>query len=399
MDHHAVAALRDEVLDWRDRWVPPDWYGRTVAETIGARLDEVDGPVPVLDRAALDHNLAAMAGWCDRVGVSLAPHGKTTMAPRLIADQVAHGAWGVTVASLAQARVLHAFGVTPIVVANQVVDRAGLRWVARTLREDPDFRLLCWVDSVDGVALLDGSLAGAGRPADVLVEMGAGRAGCRTPAAAEEVARAATAARHLRLVGVSGFEGTLTAVGDVDRFLGTMVSVARRLAPLFEGDEVIMSAGGSAYFDRVAAILPGAAPPDRPLRTVVRSGCYLTHDAGYYAGITPAARGVPDVPVFRDALRVRASVVSRPEPGLALLAAGRRDLPYDQGLPVVVSCRGEVTALNDQHAYLALPPDEPLRPGDTVTLGVSHPCSLFDRWTLLPVVEGDSIVDLVRTFF
>lgn len=397
IDHDAVTALRDEILDWRYRWVPPDWHGRRLGEVAGARLSAVDGPLATLDRAALTHNLAAMAAWCAATGVDLAPHGKTTMSPQLIAEQIGHGAWGVTVASLGQARVLRAFGISPIIVANQIVDPAGLRWVAAERERDPTFRLLCWADSAAGVELL----ARSGATLDVLVEIGieGGRTGCRDAAAAVEVARAVAAAPGLTLTGISGYEGTAADLAEADRFLRRMRELAGRIAPLSGGEEFLLSAGGSAYFDRVAAILTPDAVRG-PARTVIRSGCYLTHDGGHYAVLTPASRGAAGAPRFADALRVRARVLSRPEPALALLDVGRRDVPYDQGLPQPVGRTGwQVTALNDQHAFLALPSVDHLGPGDLVELSVSHPCGLFDRWNLLPVVADGVIVDVVRTFF
>ena len=49
---------------------------------------------------------------------------------------------------------------------------------------------------------------------------------------------------------------------------------------LFEGDEVLVSAGGSAIFDLVAPLLKPAL--SKPVRGVLRSGCYVTHDHGSY---------------------------------------------------------------------------------------------------------------------
>ena len=55
---------------------------------------------------------------------------------------------------------------------------------------------------------------------------------------------------------------------------------------------------------------------------------------------------------------VWAQVCSIPEPGLALLTMGRRDVAFDQDLPVP---RGfpdsAVIKLNDQHAFLTERPD------------------------------------------
>lgn len=107
-----------------------------------------------------------------------------------------------------------------------------------------------------------------------------------------------------------------------------------------------------------------------------------------------------------------ARVVSMPEPGLALLDAGKRDVPFDEGLPVPLAVApqlgeaerpldGEITALNDQHAFLRHRGEAPLALGDVVTLGLSHPCTAFDKWRLIPIVDAETNVvhEAVETFF
>ncbi len=181
------------------------------------------------------------------------------------------------------------------------------------------------------------------------------------------------------------------------------------------GDRPILTAGGSAFFDVVVAELTAAARPQVQPRVILRSGCYITHDHGFYAGISPAVRHTADGLTLQPALEVWAQVLSCPEPGLALLGAGRRDLSFDAGLPVPLRVRAQqdvggretaaaadmkVTALNDQHAYLNVPDDSGLRPGDLVCLGISHPCTTFDKWRVIPVVDDTGhVTDAVHTFF
>lgn len=417
IDAAAVERLRQTTVDWRFKGMPPDAADLTVAQLAGERRDLLEGgfgpSLLTLDRGALQHNIAEMAGWCDARGVRLAPHGKTTMAPQLWAEQLAHGAEGITVANVAQARVARAFGVGMIVIANEVVDAAGLHWIAEQLASDPTCRIVLWVDSSAGVALADAALASrpAGRSLEVLVEIGAsgGRCGCRTLASAVEVAEAVSRSSRLRLSGVSGFEGVF-AEGDVPAHLVAMTEgtaeVDRR--GLFDpaGGEVVLSAGGSAYFDLVTDALSGVRL-SAPTRVVLRSGCYVTHDDGSYAAATPAARGSVGTPEFRPALRLWSRVMSRPEPGLALLGFGRRDVGDDSELPIPLR-RGRAAAswgdarvatLHDQHAYLPVPGESALDVGEWVGFGVSHPCTLFDKWPLIAVVDGTTVVDLVRTLF
>jgi D-serine deaminase-like pyridoxal phosphate-dependent protein len=397
----AVAALADEAIDWRFKGLPWGWWGRTPAQICAERPDlfaaGAVGPVCVLRAEALTHNLTAMAAWCRDRGVELAPHGKTHMAPQLFARQLKAGACGITAATLSQVRAYRAFGVRDIVLANEMVDDAGLRWLAAELDADPDFSLVCWVDSVRGVELMTAALADVERSVDVCVEVGmpGGRTGCRGPAVVDDVARAAAASSRLRLVGVAGYEAALghdigsEALALVTEYLREMRDAAVRLTPLFETDQVIVTAGGSTYFDVVADVLSG------DWRTIVRSGAYLTHDDGLYARTSPLRSAL------QPALQVWAQVVSRPEPGLAVLTMGRRDVSFDQDLPVPLGLSDSVvTKLNDQHAYLRLGCDDSVEVGGWLGFGISHPCTVFDKWQLIPELDADDrVVGLIRTFF
>ncbi|ORB64516.1 alanine racemase [Mycolicibacterium tusciae] len=403
----AVAALALEPLDWRFKGLPASWWGRTPADVCAAspRLfgDDAVGPVCVLLADALSANLATMAQWCRERGVELAPHGKTHMAPQLLARQFEAGACAVTAATVSQVRIFRAFGVRDVVLANEVVDAAALRWLAAELDADADFGLVCWVDSVRGVELMTSALtaAGAVRPVDVCVEVGmpGGRTGCRDADGVDTVARAVAASPRLRLIGVAGYEAALghdvapEAVAAVRSYLADVRAAVLRLAPIFETDRIFATAGGSTYFDAVADALT-EWPADMSVRTVLRSGCYLTHDDGLYRRTSPLREGL------RPALRVWSQVMSRPEPDLAVLTMGRRDVSFDQDLPVPYGLTtARVVKLNDQHAYLRLG-DDGVEVGDWVEFGISHPCTVFDKWPMIPVLdEGGRVVDLIRTFF
>ena len=411
----AVAALADEPLDWRFKGLPASWWGRTPAQICAAAPNLVDegavGPLCVLRAQALTHNLTTMARWCRDRGVELAPHGKTHMAPQLLARQLEAGACAVTVATISQARAYRAFGVRDFILANELVDAAALRWIAAECDADPDFTLMCWVDSVEGVRQMASQLeaAGARRPVDVCVEIGmaGGRTGCRDASAVDEVARAAADCSALRLIGVAGYEAALghdvtpEALTRVTAYLSELGSAVDRLAGMFETDSVVVTAGGSTYFDAVADVLAIGSVAGRTVRTVIRSGCYLTHDDGLYARTSPLVRAGDRG--LLPALRVWAQVVSRPEPDLALLTMGRRDVSFDQDMPVPLGLSDSaVTKLNDQHAYLRLGPKDraAVEVGSWLRFGVSHPCTTFDKWQMIPVLDDDDrVVDLIRTFF
>ena len=425
-----VAADRAAPLTWSDKAVQPAWYGRTTAEVVAGSptLDDLSTPMMTLDRAAIDHNAAAVRAWCEQAGLSQAPHGKTTMAPALWQEQLDAGCWAITVANEPQLRAARGMGVPRIVVANLLLRPDGLAWLAGELDADPGLEVLCWVDSLAAVRLMADALSAAGsrRPVPVLVELGhpGARTGARSREEALVVAEAAAATSTLALVGVAGYEGSVAhdasaqSIEAVDGYLRELVRLHHELLGRYEQEEAVLSAGGSMFFDRVSAVLGPESRPAGPGRTrvVLRAGAYLVHDDGIYRRWTPAARGAG--PELRPAMHVWARVISMPEPGRAYLDAGKRDLPFDEGLPEVQLLRRregdrvtssplsghEIVGTNDQHAHVAVPADSPLRVGDVVRLGLSHPCTAFDKWSLIPVVDSASaetpvVTDLVRTYF
>lgn len=422
------AALRAALQAWRERPIEPAETGftgigpTTAAELIDGKVrlrgGELTFPLMVIRESALASNIATMAAWCAEHGVELAPHGKTTMSPELIARQLEAGAWGVTAATIGQVRAYVDFGVRRVLLANQLVDPAGIGWLARATTADPDLTVLGYVDSVEGVALLDRELRrhGASRPLAVLVELGLSgrRTGARGMEAAMAVARAAADTTTLTVAGATGYEGVLghgRAPDQLDavaafcrdvRMLGLRLRDEGLIDP---AGELLLSAGGSTYFDVVACELVGD-----PATVVLRSGGYVTHDEGLYGPSTPLPTGGSPYQL-RAALEVWAFVLSRPEPGRALVGAGRRDLPFDVELPVVyriVRPDGSerpgvgvtVSALNDQHGFLDLPAESDVAVGDLVAFGISHPCTAFDKWRVIPVVDTDDrVVEVAHTLF
>ena len=383
-------------------------------------------PVAVLKESALAHNLGWMADFTRATGVLLAPHGKTTMAPQLFARQIAAGAWGITFATIQQASLGIQSGVRRIILANQLVGREDIAHALHLNATVPDLELHVLVDSIAQLRLIEArATAHAGaRPLNALLEMGiaGGRTGCRSVEEAMALARAVAASRIVRLSGVESFEG-LNVSGDseadrivVGNWLQAMQQVARECDAegLFGTGEVTLSAGGSAVFDLVARGLP--LPLSRPVRTILRSGCYVTHDSGFYerflrqilerSGAVARERGG-----LTPALEIWSEVQSQPEGGLAILAFGKRDASFDIDLPMPfarvrdglrtpLDANWRIGKLNDQHAYLQLPVGADVRVGDLIGCGISHPCTTFDKWRWLPTVDDDyGVIGAIRTFF
>ncbi|MCC9067886.1 amino acid aldolase [Arthrobacter cryoconiti] len=392
----------------------------------GPKLSEFWTPLVALDESAIKSNLDLMSQWCSSRGLKLMPHGKTTMAPELWQQQLDAGSIGITLATMGQVRTARTFGLESIMLANAVVDERSLRYLATELA-DPEFRFTCWADSVEAIKIMERALrtAGTPRPVDVCIELGApgGRTGARTVTDAVEVARHAAASDVIRLAGVAGYEGSLghdrsaVALDNVRSYLQQQVQLHESLRELYDEGEIYVTAGGSAYFDVVAEVYGAAMADDSRTLWTLRSGAYITHDDGFYRRISPLDEGMaenhPASEKLRPAMWGLARVVSHPEPRLALVDGGKRDFPFDEGLPIPRQVSHEldsqwrqldgasILAMNDQHSYLGLT-DQDVGIGQVVSLGLSHPCTTFDKWHYLPMVasrHSDHVVGLVRTFF
>jgi D-serine deaminase-like pyridoxal phosphate-dependent protein len=396
-----VLDIPAERIDWRAKgFFSPDG-SRTAAEVAAGRPGIFDGgftwPLLVIRQSAVQANIAVMAAYAGRHGMDFAPHAKTTMAPQLLQAQLDAGAWGFTVATPNQALVLRRLGVRRVLIANEVLDPTALRWLAG--QTAAGWEVWFQVDSVAGVRAAAAALGDSG-VLRVLVELGhdGGRTGCRTLDDLEGVAREVAGVDRLELAGVTGYEGQLADEAGVDAFLDRLADGVRRLAAAgLLPERPIVSAGGSAWFDRVTARLADAGLG----QLVLRSGASVTHDDGFYREKTPFNRVPAEGPLVA-AMEMWAQVISTPEPGLALAGMGKRDAPFDEGLPIVRSPASglTVTRLNDHHTYLAVADGVRVTPGDLIRFGLSHPCTAFDKWREIPVVDDEHrVVDVLHTYF
>ena len=431
----ALEALDQELIDPLTKGIPAAAeaveLGAIAARNWNLLEGDLPAPLAVLRKSVLDHNGRWMGKLLERFGLHLAPHAKTTMTPHLWAQQAAQGCWGLTVATVQQAEVAVAFGCRNLLIANQVTGRAQVRGIVELTRQYEDLNLNIFLDSLDGLKTLSDDVAACKteQPVNVLLEIGfeGGRTGCRTLAQVEKLLDALPSHQaRLRLAGMAGYEGMIAtpAGGEdgaaveayFDRFAAAAQLADRRNA--FGTEQVILTAGGSAYYDIVGRRL-GQIELRKPVVRILRSGCYITHDCGTYvehqAEMTrrdPAL--VKELGGLEAALFVCCLVQSVPEPGLALLTMGKRDVGFDLHLPkpvwryrahatpqpLPVPEDWTITKLNDQHGYLRTKADADVKVGDLLICGISHPCTTFDRWRLIHVVDDRwTSLGAVATFF
>jgi D-serine dehydratase len=383
--------------------------------------EDLSLPTAVLYAEKLSHNLAWMQKFADRHGAVLAPHGKTTMAPKLFSMQLAAGAWGITLATAPQVAAAYQYGVRRILMANQLVGKQNMA-IVDALLDDPGFEFFCLVDSAVNVEQLGRFFRSCGKKVQVLLEIGlqGGRAGVRNAEQLEELLHALSGWRgQVLLCGVEIYEG----VSEDERAILGLLQRAREIAgelarrDLFQRTPFLLSGAGSAWYDLVAEAFSAADLKDSAL-VVLRPGCYLTHDAGSYAAAHARILASNSVArqmggCLQQALQLWAYVQSVPEPERAIVGLGRRDASFDSGLPKpalhLSTAVGKLqdapncwrlTRMMDQHAYLEIKAGDPITVGDMIGFDICHPCLTFDKWRYLSLLDRHyQVIDVIQTCF
>ena len=421
----------DVAIDWRLKGFPTSLHGLKRAEVAAKQAsilaDDFPMPVAIIKDSAIRHNIAWMRAFLEAASVEICPHGKTTMSPELFALQRENGVWGMTAATAHHVRIYRQWGVSRILLANQLVSPGDMALIFDELEKDAEFEFFCLLDSVEGTDRLAAAARGRqlGRRLNVLIEMGAaqGRTGVRSVAGGTDLSAHIMEQQDvLALRGVEIFEGIFSSDGDgpdqARDLLSEMIKLVAELyaAGHFAKGEILLTGGGSSLFDLCAELLSRVDLAGRQ-RIILRSGCYIVHDHGTYVRAFDAIRkrrpGIDLIgPGPRAALEVWAVIQSVPAPGEAIASLGKRDIGFDADLPVAIwhyrpqvdtnprpmTGTLRVTKLYDQHACLAGLAD--LKVGDLIGFGVSHPCTTFDKWRALPVLDDNYVMtSFVTTMF
>lgn len=381
--------------------------------------EEVSLPAACLVESKLARNIQWMAEFAKQSSVKLAPHGKTSMIPALFKRQLAAGAYAITVATPAQARVAVKAGATLVLMANQLVGKANMDMVSTLLKEH-DVVFYCLVDSVDNVNALNTFFQNRGQSLNVLIELGiqGGRCGTQEASACEQVIAAVNQSAALNLAGVELYEGVVAKFENVAPFLRSAAQLCLDLLSQhrFETKDVLLTAGGSAFYDVVCDVFSEAALPSNVI-PVIRPGCYVAHDSGIYeqAQQNVLARSALACALegeLAPALEIWAYVQSIPEPGRAIIGMGKRDVAYDAGLPIPVKHFSPVSGqmstpkgwtverIMDQHAMMQFDANVSLRVGDIVVFSSSHPCLTFDKWRYFNVIDDQyKVIGIYNSYF
>jgi D-serine deaminase-like pyridoxal phosphate-dependent protein len=313
-----------------------------------------------VDLDAVERNVARMQAYCSDHGLACRPHIKTHKLPSLAQMQLQAGAVGITCQKLGEAEAMAAAGVRDILVAYPLLGDANVARVCALARE---VRLSVAADSATVAEGLSAGLAAAGLEIGFLVECdtGLGRTGVQDAEQARALARLVHELPGLRLAGLMTYP--TPARTDALR--------AAREAIEADGMRVeCVSAGGT-------------------------QGAFRTHEAGEVTELRAGTYALGDRACLAHgtarladcAARVRATVVSVPAPGRAILDAGTKALTSDPVEAEGVSGYGlipgrpaaRITALYEEHARVELDAHEvPLAIGDVVDIVPNHVCGMMN---------------------
>jgi D-serine dehydratase len=364
-----------------------------------------------------------MQNFIEKYKVKFAPHGKTTMAPKLFHKQFEHGAWGLTLATVQQVQVAYSAGIRRVLMANQLIGKTNML-IIKELLNDPNFDFYCIIDSSTNVEQLGKVFNNDNqRKLQVLLEIGVqnGRSGIRNEEEEKIILNTLSKYQNsLALVGVELFEGVLKEEQPIRLMLQRAVSCLQRLidSNQISRSPPILTGAGSAWYDVVAEEFSKIGPS---VDIVLRPGCYLTHDIGAYHQAqtrileqNSIAKEISNDGALQPAFHIWAYVQSIPETNRAIIAFGKRDAAFDAGFPTpalhyrpewskpntINDDQYKITTMMDQHAFLSCPTDHILVVGDIIAFNISHPCLNFDKWRKILVINNDyTVIDILDTYF
>jgi D-serine deaminase-like pyridoxal phosphate-dependent protein len=363
----------------RRRTLIYDMYGAM----IGRRAEEVPTPALLVDLEAAERNIARMATALTAMPAEIRPHIKVHKSVELAARQVASGAIGLSVATVWEAVALAWAGLDNLFVVNTVAHREKIRVLAELARRR---HVLVAVDEAANAAELSAAAGAAGSVLGVMIEVDTGmdRAGVDAKEDAVALAKEIAALEHLRLEGITGYEGHCSLEFDeqllvvkqrvaMDMFLRVAESIESLGMPC-----PIRSAGGTVSWQLTAA---------RPGITEIQAGTYVLMDNFH-------GRRVPGG--FEHALTVATTVISR-APNRLIVDAGNKSVGVGGG-PSLVGTDLEVLRFDEEHGIFVAGPDVDLPVGSWLRLIPGYAPGTVNMYDNYFVVADGEVIDLWPVF-
>jgi D-serine deaminase-like pyridoxal phosphate-dependent protein len=345
----------------------------------------------MVDLDIVEANIKAMAELARRHGKQLRPMIKTHKSREILGLQLAAGACGILAAKIGEVEALAPFGVRDAVLAYPIVGVEKVERVARLAADGVAITLS--FDDADHASWLSGELQKRGLrlPALVIVDTGVRRIG--VPAGQP----AADLARHIAGLPGLEFAGFGTHAGHAYGLSGAaaLAACAQNEAAGLRASKELTEAAGLTVRVVAAGSTPTAVyEAKQDVITELRPGNYVFHDANQLA--------VGSVTADHIALKVVATVISRPEAGRCVIDAGSKALSSDRGAHSSGLVKGYglvegypdavVDRVSEEVGVITMPPATPWRVGDEVTIIPNHACAVVNGWDRLTAVRGGRVV-------
>jgi D-serine deaminase-like pyridoxal phosphate-dependent protein len=356
---------------------------------IGRRVEDVPTPAMLVDLAAAERNIARMATALKSMPAEIRPHIKVHKSAELATRQVDAGAIGLSVATVWEAVALAWAGLDNLFVVNTVAHPEKIRVLAELAREH---HVLVAVDQVANAAELSAAAAAAGSQLGVMIEVDTGmdRAGVDAEDDAIALAKELSGFDHLRLEGITGYEGHCSLEFDQQLLVvkqRAAMDMFLQIADRMESLGIpcpIRSAGGTVSWKLTA---------ERPGVTEIQAGSYVLMDNFH-------GRRVPGG--FEHALTIATTVISRP-PNRLIVDAGNKSIGVGGG-PSLLGGDLEVLRFDEEHGIfvvvssLAADPQPDLRVGAWVRLIPGYAPTTVNMYDNYYVIADGHVVDVWPVF-
>lgn len=335
-------------------------------------------PALVIDRAAMERNMARMDGLLEGTSMNLYPHYKSHKCPAIALLQTARGAKGITCAKLGEALDLADAGIRNIVIANQIVQREKLPVLARLANR---CRLTVCADDAQNVRDLEAAMTDAGEgKLHVLVEydVGMNRCGVSTYEEFLALAKLIQAQPHLVFEGIQAYAGHLSHAEDAQMRFADVQRIEADVAALKafcqkNGVEVAEICGGSTGFAH--------EKPKDTVYTQVQFGSYLFLDRSFQ----------PLELAFEQALFVQTTVLTV-KPDRVVVDCGVKSMTMDQYPPYFPAFPGAELSFSEEHTTI-LVANSDLKPGDHLLYVPGHCCTTINTFDKVYVAENGIVTD------
>lgn len=341
-------------------------------------------PAILVDRVKLEANIRSMQSACDAAGIELRPHMKTHKMVEVARRQLGAGAKGLTCAKLGEAEAMLPSGVKEIFVANSLVGRSLAPRLAALAERLSDLRV--GLTSEAHFEPLAELAAATGRRLGVMlaVDTGLGREGARSDEAALRIATRLARHPHLELKGLYCHEGHFYGLppAEVPAALETMIT---------RMDQIRRA------IDPALAVWPGCSVTARLATQISRGRVQALRPGAYMFGDLSLSRTTKVMAPADVAVHVLATVVDKPEPGLALIDAGSKTFSSDRTPENHFGAADDgrdltVVRVNEEHGYVRGADVDRLTVGERVAFVPAHICTVINLTNEVTLIEGASLI-------